>query len=83
MEHFAGIFIPVPAIIFAALYVGYSVWADGQGRGGINHSAHLVGAIFGMLATILVEPAIVPHFFNALMHPLFGYGRLIFLRKSV
>lgn len=68
-------FIPVPAIIFAALYVSYSVWADGQGRGGINHSAHLVGAIFGMLATILVEPAIVPHFFNALMHPRFlGMG---------
>ena len=68
-------FIPVPAIIFAALYVGYSVWADGQGRRGINHSAHLVGAIFGMLATILVEPAIVPHFFNALMHPRFlGMG---------
>ncbi|MFW2177305.1 MULTISPECIES: rhomboid family intramembrane serine protease [unclassified Moraxella] len=68
-------FIPVPAIVFAGLYVGYSVWADGQGRGNINHSAHLVGGVFGMLATIAVEPAIVQHFFNALMHPRFlGMG---------
>lgn len=68
-------FVPVPAIIFAGLYVGYSVWADKQGRGNTNHSAHLVGAIFGMLATIAIEPKIVPHFFHALMHPRFlGFG---------
>ena len=63
--------IPVPAIIFAALYVAYSVWADQRGQGNVNHSAHLVGAIFGMLATIAIAPNIVPHFFNALMHPHF------------
>lgn len=64
-------FVPVPAIIFAGLYVGYSVWADGHGRGNVNHSAHLVGGVFGVLATIAIEPNIVPHFFNALMHPRF------------
>ena len=63
--------IPVPAIVFAVAYVAYSVWADGQGRGSINHSAHLVGGIFGMLATIAIEPGIVAHFFNQLMHPRF------------
>ena len=67
--------IPVPAIVFAVAYVAYSVWADGQGRGSINHSAHLVGGIFGMLATIAIEPGIVAHFFNQLMHPRFlGFG---------
>ena len=67
--------IPVPAIVFAVAYVEYSVWADGQGRGSINHSAHLVGGIFGMLATIAIEPGIVAHFFNQLMHPRFlGFG---------
>lgn len=68
-------FIPVPAIIFAALYVAYSVWADSKGRGNINHSAHLVGGVFGMLATILIEPSVIGHFFRALMHPQFlGMG---------
>ena len=67
--------IPVPAIVFAVAYVAYSVWADGQGSGSINHSAHLVGGIFGMLATIAIEPGIVAHFFNQLMHPRFlGFG---------
>ena len=67
--------IPVPAIVFAVAYVAYSVWADRQGRGSINHSAHLVGGIFGMLATIAIEPGIVAHFFNQLMHPRFlGLG---------
>ena len=67
--------IPVPAIVFAVAYVAYSVWADRQGRGSINHSAHLVGGVFGMLATIAIEPGIVAHFFNQLMHPRFlGFG---------
>lgn len=65
-------FIPVPAIIFAGLYVAYSVWADKRGRGNVNHSAHLFGGIFGILATILIEPQVLPHFFNALLYPQFS-----------
>lgn len=67
-------FIPVPAIVFAGLYVGYSIWAENRG-GNVNHSAHLVGAIFGIVATVMVNPNIIPHFFHALMHPKFlGFG---------
>lgn len=66
-------FIPIPAIIFAIGYVAYSMWADNQGRGNINHSAHLVGGIYGMLATIAVNPRIVEHFFNELLHPRIGF----------
>ncbi|MBF7687487.1 rhomboid family intramembrane serine protease [Acinetobacter rathckeae] len=55
-------FVPVPAIIFALLYVGYSIWADKKNRGNTNHSAHLWGAAYGVVVTILVEPQIVPHF---------------------
>lgn len=66
-------FIPVPAIIFAVAYVAYSVWADGQNRGNVNHSAHLVGGIYGMLATIAVQPSIVSSFFRMLMNPRLGF----------
>ena len=34
-------FIPVPAIIFAVLYVVYSIWSGKKGNSNINHSAHL------------------------------------------
>lgn len=65
--------IPMPAIVFAILFIGYSVYADRYRHDNIGHSVHLVGAIFGMLATMAVEPRIVPHFFDALMHPRFGF----------
>lgn len=63
--------IPVPAIVFAVVYTAYSIRADRRGGGNINHSAHLWGAGFGVIATIALKPAIVSHFFYALTHPAF------------
>ena len=59
-----GIFfvIPMPAIVFAVVYVVGSIWAMRQSgqrggmTGGIAHEAHLGGAIGGLLLTILLEP---------------------------
>lgn len=64
-------FIPIPAIIFAIGYVGYSIWADRRGTGRINHLAHLSGAAFGVIATIIIKPTIILHFINALLSPTF------------
>lgn len=61
-------FIPVPAIIFAVLYVAYSIWSGKRGKGNVNHSAHLWGAAYGVLMTIILEPKIVPHFLNQLLN---------------
>lgn len=51
--------IPMPAILFAVLYVVVSLYAlQGQatGRGGgIAHEAHLGGALGGVLLTILLD----------------------------
>ena len=59
-------FIPVPAIIFAVLYVAYSIWSGKRGNSHINHSAHLWGAAYGVVVTILIEPRVIPHFLNKL-----------------
>jgi membrane associated rhomboid family serine protease len=59
-------FIPVPAIIFAVLYVGYSVWSGKRGNSNINHSAHLWGAAYGVVMTIILEPRLIQHFLNKL-----------------
>ena len=59
-------FIPVPAIIFAILYVAYSIWSGKRGNSNINHSAHLWGAAYGVVVTIILEPRVVPHFLNQL-----------------
>ncbi len=55
-------FVPMPAIVFAVLYVVGSIYAMKQGReagwaGGIAHEAHLGGAVGGVLLTLLLEPA--------------------------
>lgn len=68
--YFFGI-LPIPAIVFAIGYTAYTIWADKQGRGNINHSAHLYGAVFGVIATVIIEPRIIIHFIDALFRPQF------------
>ena len=62
--------LPIPAILFAVLYIGYSVWMDRRGGDNVNHSAHLWGAAYGVLFTVLLEPRILGHFTQTL----FGSG---------
>jgi membrane associated rhomboid family serine protease len=64
-------FLPVPAIIFAALYVGYSIYMDRKGGDNVNHSAHLWGAAWGVVFTLFMEPAIINRFIEQLMNPSF------------
>ena len=63
--------IPIPAIIFAVAYVAYGLYANKKGSSRINHSAHLWGGAFGVVATIAINPNIMLHFFDELMHPKF------------
>ncbi|MGA9335423.1 MAG: rhomboid family intramembrane serine protease [Rudaea sp.] len=58
--------VPMPAILYAILYVVYTFYMDRQGTGNINHSAHLWGAAYGVLATIVVYPPAIGMFFHGL-----------------
>jgi membrane associated rhomboid family serine protease len=60
-------FIPMPAIIYALLYTAYTVYSARRGQDNINHSAHLWGAGFGVLATLAVEPRLGPRFLQELL----------------
>ena len=59
-----GIFmvIPMPAYIFAFVYLGYCIWASKNSNDGVNHDAHLYGALTGLLFTILAYPWVIKHF---------------------
>ncbi|MDI9240238.1 rhomboid family intramembrane serine protease [Lysobacter sp. LF1] len=63
--------VPVPAFLYAVAYVGYSFWMDRRGGDNINHSAHLSGAIYGVLFMLLMDPRIGPLFLDRLMSPSF------------
>lgn len=58
--------IPIPAILFAVLYVGYSLWMDRRGGDNVNHSAHLWGAAYGVLLTLALQPRVLGHFLQSL-----------------
>lgn len=59
-----GVFmiIPMPAYLFAVLFLGYSIWAAKKSADGINHDAHLFGALTGVVLTLLVYPWAFSHF---------------------
>ncbi|MBB4125217.1 membrane associated rhomboid family serine protease [Xanthomonas translucens] len=72
--YFFFIPIPIPAILYAVFYVGYSIWMDRRGGDNINHSAHLAGAAFGVMFLLIMEPSVLQHFLDELAQPRFGRG---------
>lgn len=79
MAPWTGIFfffipIPIPAILYAVFYVGYSIWMDRRGGDNVNHSAHLAGAAFGVMFLLIMEPSVLQHFLGELANPRFGRG---------
>jgi membrane associated rhomboid family serine protease len=49
--------LPIPAPVFAVLYLGYTWYSARQARGRINHDAHLDGALTGLAFVAITEPA--------------------------
>jgi len=62
-------FIPMPAILFAVLYVGYTFYMERRAADNINHSAHLWGAAYGLVFTLAMEPRLLGNFLGAIAHP--------------
>lgn len=65
-------FVPMPAIIFAALYTGYSIYMDRAGKGNVNHGAHLWGAAYGVVFLLIMEPRVLSVFLQRIANPSFG-----------
>ena len=59
--------LPMPAIVFTALYIGYSMYASVyQKNSRIGHDAHLGGALAGGLVTALLVPTAWSEFIDAI-----------------
>jgi membrane associated rhomboid family serine protease len=56
--------IPMPAYVFAGLYMVYCIWASKNAKDRINHDAHLFGALSGLLITILTYRWVIGHFID-------------------
>lgn len=59
--------IPIPAIIFAVLYLVYSSWASKNSRDNIVHDAHFWGAITGVVLIFALNPSLISYFIDVVM----------------
>ncbi len=59
--------LPLPAIVFAVLYISYSAFAMGRDNSNIGHEAHLGGAIGGLVITLVLQPGILNHLIDQIL----------------
>lgn len=57
--------LPIPASLYAIIFVAISLWGIRSQRGRIGHDAHLGGAIIGLIVTAFLYPLVFLH--NLLM----------------
>lgn len=60
--------IPMPAILYAVLFIAGSAYMSRQNRDNINHDAHLWGAVYGFLFTWAVDPSHGTWFIENMKH---------------
>lgn len=65
------VILPMWSIVFAILYVVYSIYMSRQRRDNVNHDAHLWGAVFGFIFTFLFDPTHGELFMQQIMNPPF------------
>ncbi len=63
--YFFGI-LPIPGIVFAALYLVYSYQMSMKQKDNVAHDAHFLGALFGFVFPILVNPTLFEVFLDKL-----------------
>lgn len=73
--HLFGV-VPIPSVLYAVLFIGISAYMSKRGQDNINHDAHLWGAIYGLVFTILLilafRPGLMEPLLENLMSPRFG-----------
>ena len=58
--------LPIPGIIFAGLYLVYSYQMSTKQKDNVAHDAHFLGALFGFIFPILLNPLLFENFLDKL-----------------
>ncbi len=60
--------VPIPGFILGILFIIYSYYKGNSTGDNINHDAHLYGALFGLVFTIILKPEVINSFIEQLSH---------------
>ncbi|SRR6056297_7698 len=55
--------IPMPAFVFGILFLAYSQYMQRRGGDNVNHNAHFIGAVFGFIYPLLINPEMIKIYF--------------------
>jgi len=58
--------LPIPGIVFAALYLVYSYQMSNKQKDNVAHDAHFLGAVFGFIFPVLLNPGLFQIFIDKL-----------------
>ena len=58
----------MPGFVFGILYLVYSFYQGKRSEGNINHDAHLFGALFGIVFSIIIRPTVIESFFEQVLN---------------
>lgn len=63
------LFIPIsiPPLVFGVLYVAYEAYMDKKSNDNVAHDAHIWGAVYGFLFTLVFVPKTFSNFINELL----------------
>lgn len=59
--------IGIPGFILGTLYLIYSYYEGKRMADNVNHNAHLVGAIFGIVYSVYLQPSVLIDFVNQVL----------------
>ncbi len=76
--------IPIPGYLFAAAYVAYSLYGMKKQQDNIGHTAHLGGAIWGIILPLIYAPELLMEAKQTLLYIVFtaaGVGFWLFRQR--
>ncbi len=60
--------IPMPAYVFAVVYIAYSVYMEKRQMDNVNHLAHLWGGLWGVVFIAVAHFQSIPAFYQQILH---------------
>lgn len=58
--------IPIPGILFGVLYLAYSHYMSKKASDNINHDAHFIGAVYGLVFPLFIDISLLGTFIDQL-----------------